>query len=411
MCKVLKTIIFVETNKSGSSREAIRAAEHLGYYTVLFTNRRKYLEQREEFPDIHEMILLNTKDIKEMVKCTEKLQSQGKVIDGVISFVDSYVSSAIEFSESLGLEGFTLAPVKIMEDKVHTRYSLNGCSANVSYAVYEQGDSLESFINNLTINTPHIVKAPGSTGSKDVYLVENKKELVEVMNELSQIYPSQSILIEEYIEGPQWLIETLVVDGNVEIIAVIEQEITKVERFIITGYYSVIDLESSLFWNIRETLNEIIGEIGLKKGSCHFELRRVEEQWKLIEVNPRISGGAMNSMVLHSLGINVVEQTLRLYLDLPLDLTPVKREIVYTHYLTISTKGRIVKITGKNRAARAEGVKEVYIKPRKGMVVHPPTSMGHRYGYIMTAAETKEKAKELALSAAKEIRFYIEEQE
>ena len=44
--KVLKTIVFINTQKSGSSREAIKQAERMGYFTVLFTNREHYIEHR-----------------------------------------------------------------------------------------------------------------------------------------------------------------------------------------------------------------------------------------------------------------------------------------------------------------------------------------------------------------------------
>ena len=56
----LKTIIFIGTNKSGSSREAIKAAERMGYFTVVFTNNEKQLQQREEYTDVHEMIFIDT---------------------------------------------------------------------------------------------------------------------------------------------------------------------------------------------------------------------------------------------------------------------------------------------------------------------------------------------------------------
>ncbi len=54
----MRTIVFIETNKSGSSREAIKAAERLGYFTVLLTNKKNFINQRTEFPDVHQMILV-----------------------------------------------------------------------------------------------------------------------------------------------------------------------------------------------------------------------------------------------------------------------------------------------------------------------------------------------------------------
>jgi hypothetical protein len=64
----MRTIVFIETNKSGSSREAIKAAERLGYFTVLFTNRQKYIQQRTEFPEVHQMILVELSNYDELKK-------------------------------------------------------------------------------------------------------------------------------------------------------------------------------------------------------------------------------------------------------------------------------------------------------------------------------------------------------
>ena len=72
----MKTIIFIGTNKSGSSREAIQASERLGYYTVLLTNNEKQMRQRREYIDIHEMILVNITDLLAMENEIFKLKSR-----------------------------------------------------------------------------------------------------------------------------------------------------------------------------------------------------------------------------------------------------------------------------------------------------------------------------------------------
>lgn len=52
---IINTIVFLGTQKSGSSRDAIRATNDLGFYTCLLTNNLKILNQRIEFPDVHLM--------------------------------------------------------------------------------------------------------------------------------------------------------------------------------------------------------------------------------------------------------------------------------------------------------------------------------------------------------------------
>lgn len=74
----MDTIIFIETNKSGSSREAIKAAEKLNFFTVLLTNKTKFIEERNIFPDVHQMILTDINDYDNIITIIEKIIKSGK---------------------------------------------------------------------------------------------------------------------------------------------------------------------------------------------------------------------------------------------------------------------------------------------------------------------------------------------
>ena len=45
----MKTIIFINSNKTGSSREAIKAADKMGYFTILLTDKSGFTN-RSEYP-------------------------------------------------------------------------------------------------------------------------------------------------------------------------------------------------------------------------------------------------------------------------------------------------------------------------------------------------------------------------
>ena len=63
----METIVFLGSNKSGSGRDAIMAAKELGFFTILLTDRKKWIQQRTEFPDVHQMILMPDLQNKEMI--------------------------------------------------------------------------------------------------------------------------------------------------------------------------------------------------------------------------------------------------------------------------------------------------------------------------------------------------------
>lgn len=405
----MDTIVFIETNKSGSSREAIKAAEKLNFFTVLLTKKTKFINERTIFPDVHQMIFTDINDYDNIIKTIEKLNKSGKNIKGIFSFIDPYVYVAARLSEKFCSNIVSTKAIHHMENKILTRNVLKDLPISLNYLIYKPTESLSSFFKkNNKINFPLIVKSPKSTGSKDVLLVKNKDQLILSIQSLLKKLPNEEILLEEYIDGPQYLVEVLVQNGKVHIIAVIEQEITLFERFIVTGYSLLGQVDKRLYNSLFNAVNSVIQAFNMKNGACHLELRRINDVWKLIEINPRISGGAMNDIIEIGHGINLVQETIQLMLGNKPSLNKKHHKYVYAHYLTVKSIGKLIRVTGKNRSSRYPGVEKVYIKPKKGTFLKPPTSMGHRYGYVIAASYFKTKAKKIALEAAKEISFEIQ---
>jgi biotin carboxylase len=402
----MKTFVFIGTNKSGSSREAIRAADRLGFFTVLFTDRKQFLNQRPEFPDVHLMLFADLDDVSSLKNRISILNSEGKKINGIMSFMDSYVQVAAQLSEEFELGTYSLEAISAMENKLKTRDILKHHPTTPYYIRFSSKHPVDDFVETHTHDFPLVVKSPFSTGSKDVLFANNKEELKKALSKLSA--KEEDVLIEEFLQGPQYLIEVLVHNGYVNIVAIIEQQVTYFQRFIVTGYALLAEVKEALYYSIFASISSILNQLGMENGACHFEMRMVNGEWKLIEINPRISGGAMNRMIEVAYGINLVEETIQVYLGNMPNLNKKQNKFVYTHYLTVNQTGSLVKVTGRNRCSKHQGVEEVFIKPRKGKTLHSPKSMGDRYGYVIASSNTQDEAKRIAIEAAKEITFYIE---
>lgn len=398
----LKTIIFIGTNKSGSSREATRAAEKLGYFTVLFTNNEKQLQQRNAYPDIHKMILIDTSNIKIMKDEILNLSKNGFEIKSIVSFVDPFVHIASILCDEFCDNKTSSTAIEMMEDKEKTRNFLKNQPYSPKFFLLKPNESVS---NNLGF--PLIVKSPKSTGSKDVLLANDSGQLEKHLSHLRNKNPGETIMVEEYIEGPQYLVEALVYNRQANIIGIIEQEITQGKRFIITGYGVLVKAPKDIQTGLEEVLQSIVKEFNIENGALHLELRLTKNGWKLIEINPRISGGAMNTMLHAAFGLNLVEETLKLFLGERPDINPKHRKFVYTKYVIVQSKGILEKVIGRNRATNSPGVVEVYVKPKKGALLTPPLSMGHRYAYVIAVGATLAEAKNKAYKAAKEIKFIL----
>ncbi|TDL66493.1 ATP-grasp domain-containing protein [Rhodococcus qingshengii] len=399
------TIIFIGLNKSGSSREAVKAANELGYYTVVFTNQEKQIQQRSEYKDVHQLTFVDLSNIEEIKKQINILMDRGNEIIIITSFVAKYVQTASMLADEYCENYLSTEALAIMENKGKTRTFFTNQSFTPRFKLITK--DMPFVLTNQILMFPVVVKCASSTGSRDVIFAENMMKLEKNVNMLRSKDPSETIIIEEYVDGDQYLVEVLVRNWRVLIGAVIKQEITMGKRFIVTGYGVLAEVPRHLEESLLELIETIVTSLEFQNGAFHLELRLTEDGWRLIEINPRISGGAMNKMIQAAFGYSLVEETLKLLIGETPSLVKFTNHYVFTQYVILDNKGILEKVTGKGRAAATPGVVEVYVKPKSGTYVTPPLSMGHRYAYVIARGDTLEEAENIAKQAANEITFHL----
>lgn len=291
-----------------------------------------------------------------------------------------------------------------MENKLKTREVLNNTSYNPKYIVLNENnkDEVVGFF-------PCVVKYIDSNGSKDVYLCRDKNEYKQNVDKLFLKYPNGKVLAEEFLDGPQYIVETVVINKKVQIIAIIAQEIECFNNhFIITGYNLYYDYQDSFYHSLKSAVEDILKVLKFEMGPCHFEIRLVNNQWKLIEINPRISGAGMNQFLMIGLGINVVKETIKLSLNIKCNFEARFYRHTFAKYIVLDQEGKLVRISGKTKATSSPGVEFIYVKPHKGSILSTPQSMGNRYAYVIATGWTNEEAKINANEAASKITFHLE---
>ncbi|MDF2856773.1 MAG: biotin carboxylase [Neobacillus sp.] len=404
----MKSIVFLGTNRMGSSYEGVKAAKTLGYHTILLTNRILFMEEKEVFPEIDMVRLTDLSSTDDIFKAIAELISKDYEIGCFISFLDEYVHLAAMLTNELCNSSLSFEPLIIMADKIATRNYLSQKDYTPFYRILLAKDSIDEAGKGLKDFFPLIIKSPQSNASKDVFLAESFREFKKSVKRIQSKNPNNPILVEEYLKGPQYLVEVVVYNGKVSLPAIVEQEVTKGERFIITGYSLCPEIPTALLQGLEETVKSIIADLHLENGTCHLELKLTDKGWRLIEINPRMAGGTMNRMIEEAYGFNLAEQTIRLFCGHEPNFTRKHEKYVYTHYLIIEAIGRLLKVSGEELAKSESGVLEVFTKGKTGQIVTPPRSMGHRYGYVLAAADSRELAKNLAIKAAEKIQFYLQ---
>ncbi|HLO11040.1 MAG TPA: ATP-grasp domain-containing protein [Pseudoneobacillus sp.] len=400
----MNSFVLIETTNHSSSQVGIKTAKNFGYYIHLITSRKNIVKQ--EFPEIDEIHLIN--DLEEEI-IHQKIKEINHIhnINIIISFLDPFVSVAAKFHNMYCHKNISGEAFRIMEDKILTRNHLQYKPYSPYFFSINTHESVKNLLPLIKQKYPLILKSPLSTGSKDVYLIHTENQMKNRINFLKRKNSNKDLLIEEYINGPQWIVEAIVYQGNIQIVAIIEQQLTKHLKFIVTGYSISSDLDENMFNSISKVTHSILNDLDVQNGNCHLELRFVNGAWKLIEINPRISGGAMNRIIYEAYGFNYIEQILRLYQGVQPLIERKYEHCIYSHFFTVDMIGELKEVTGVEEAKKFPGILEVFIKPKIGHILSPPLSMGHRYGYIIAKGKTKKEAKVNALQASEQIKFHL----
>ena len=167
---------------------------------------------------------------------------------------------------------------------------------------------------------PVIVKPRDNSGSRGVKLCRTNEELEQSMAEALEYSKLDSVLVEEFIEGPEYSIEGLHYDGKSEVIQFTEKKTTEFPYNVELGHKQPANLSEEQ----KDAIREIVAKIGeaLKFENCpsHTELKINERGIFVIETSPRLGGDFITSVLVPlSTGINMEDQLLHIALDKNVD--------------------------------------------------------------------------------------------
>ena len=238
---------------------------------------------------------------------------------------------------------------------------------------------------------PVIVKPRDNSGSRGVKLCRNQEELRTSIAEALENSRLDSVLVEEFIEGPEYSIEGLHYAGKSEVIQFTEKKTTEFPYNVELGHKQPALLTDEQ----KDAIREIVAKIGsaLRFENCpsHTELKINDRGIFVIETSPRLGGDFITStLVPLSTGINMEDQLLNIAMG-----------------ETVDTKtGRVDKASGVEFFQFPEGIvrsidetvldrirkrPEVFLaelKVKEGDVVPPITSSLSRYGEFIISEDS-----------------------
>lgn len=266
-------------------------------------------------------------------------------------------------------------------DKIKMRQLLRGYDKAISPKFLVAHDASPETLERIerVIGFPLIIKPAGLASSLLISLCYHREELEQnlknTVSKIDQVYKKKKgrgepkILVEEFMEGSMYSIDSYVNQRGI----VYHAPLVHVKTGRSVGYddffgymrMTPVRLKQHKVDAARRAAESAIEALNLRSTTCHIELMKTEDGWKIIEVGARI-GGFRQAMYKLSYGID--HQLNDILTRIPKKPILPKRIRGYTAVLQFypRTKGRLEMLEGINKVRKLESFNHITIKKKIG---------------------------------------------
>ena len=244
---------------------------------------------------------------------------------------------------------------------------------------------------------PLICKPRDNSGSRGVKLCRSLSELDSCIKEALEVSKLDTVLVEEFIEGREFSIESLHYDGNSEVIQFTEKKTTEFPYNVELGHKQPANLTDDQRNQIRDIISKIASCMHFENCPSHTELKINERGIFVIETSPRLGGDYITSTLTPlSTGINLEDQLLHIALGEKVNTISGRVNKASGVCFFSLPEGKVTAIDSKiDEVSSWPNVHSFQLKLEVGDTVNRITSSLNRYGQFIVTGESREEVDSL----------------
>ena len=242
---------------------------------------------------------------------------------------------------------------------------------------------------------PVIVKPRDNSGSRGVKLCRSKEELKASMNEALEVSKLDTVLVEEFIEGPEFSIEGLHHDGKSAVIQFTEKKTTEFPYNVELGHIQPANISEENQQKIREIVSKIGAALHFVNCPSHTELKINERGIFVIETSPRLGGDYITSTLTPlSTGVNLEDELLKISLGESINPQPKAVQYSGVRFFSFEEGSVITHIPNSEFVKTWPHVVDFSFTLKEGDKVNRITSSLNRYGQLVLQAGNRDAIEE-----------------
>ena len=254
-----------------------------------------------------------------------------------------------------------------------------------------QGRLIHSAEEAKDLYFPVICKPRDNSGSRGVKLCRDLQELQECIDEALQYSKLDTVLVEEFIEGREFSVESIHYNGKSEVIQFTEKKTTEFPYNVELGHKQPANLDEEQKQSIRDIIVKVGKAMKFENCPSHTELKINDRGLFVIETSPRLGGDFITSTLTPlSTGINLEDQLLHIALGEKVDITTGRVEKASGVRFFSFPEGEVVSISDKIADVSSWPMISYFeLKLKAGDYVNPITSSLNRYGQFIVSGDSR----------------------
>ena len=332
-------VLLLTTTTGYQTRAFVEAAEGMGLEVAFGSDRCHVLDDpwQDGAPALHfEDAAGSAWTIVE--------QARARPVAAIVALGDRTTATAARACRALGLAHHPPEATDVCRDKYRSRERLRDAGLRVPAFVRFPLTANPRKIfatRDYKVGFPCVLKPLALSGSRGVIRANDPGEAADAFERIRKLLrspevkvlreeTSDSIQVEEYVEGEEMAIEALVEEGRLEVLALFDKPDPLVGPFFEESIYVTPSrLAPETQDKVIEALERAVRALGLWHGPLHAEMRLTAEGPWVLEVAARPIGGLCARALrfrLPALKQEISLEEVLLRLALRMDLTGLERE-------------------------------------------------------------------------------------
>lgn len=328
--------------------------------------------------------------------------------DGIMTLATDMPMRAIAAASKVcGLPGISYETAIKATDKAEMIKAFE--EKNVEHPWYYVAVNKEEFETiKREVSFPCIMKPTDNAGSRGVSLAHNLKELEDAYEYACGESRCGSVIVEEYLQGPEFSIEIMVVNGEIHVLQITDKLTTGAPHFVEMGHSQPTVQPEEQQKNLKDLAERAVKAVGIQEGPAHVEMILTKTGPKMVELGARMGGDCITThLVPLSTGVDMIEATINISCGTRPDIEEKWHKGAAIRYLN-APEGVLRAVNGVEEAREIPGVQEVTIVKEIGMQITEIGSSVDRVGFVVAHANTAADAIKLCEEAIGKIEIVVD---